>query len=225
MDARKLADRVRRSQGRTAMALGSWCDAYRPVDATNPLIPQNRFMKLPAAFSADNGEFARPVGYGQATWWGLFDAAYTRPGDYLVRPETTPGAADGGVWFVVQQQPLLPVLCVRASRVVGFVRPAATDGTASMGVGSYGGFTVGSATALLSDYPVSVFNGYGGGLDTADLPGDAAPRSWEVLLPAVSGVVLLNGDLMTDDLGRTAVVSSAELTDLGWRLLVKHATT
>jgi hypothetical protein len=30
---------------------------------------------------------------------------------------------------------------------------------------------------------------------------------------------------MSDDLGRNAVVAAAELTDLGWRLSVKQATT
>jgi hypothetical protein len=225
MDAWTLADRVRRAQGRAAMVLGAWCDAYRPSDATDPLQPPNRFMKLQAAFSAQEPDFARPVGYGQAAWWGLFDSAYTRPGDYLVRKESVRGAKDGGVWFIVQQQPLLPALCVRATRVVGFVRPAPTTGASGSGVGSYGGFTLGSATALISDYPASVLNAYGSGLDSTDLPGDVAPRSWEVLLPRVPGVVLLNGDLMTDDLGRTGVVASAELTDLGWRVLAKQTTT
>lgn len=225
MDALKLADRVRRSQGRAAVTLGAWCDAYRPSDITNPLRPQNCFMKLQAAFSAQEPEFARPLGYGQAAWWGLFDSAYTRPGDYLVRKESVPGAADGGVWFIAQQQPLLPVLCVRASRIVGFVRPAPSTSTSSSGVGTYGGFTLANATPLLSDYPASIMNAYGTGLDPTDLPGDAIPRSWEVLLPQVPGVVLLNGDLLTDDLGRTGVVASAELTDLGWRLLVKQTTT
>jgi hypothetical protein len=46
-----------------------------------------------------------------------------------------------------------------------------------------------------------------------------------VLLPAQPDVVLLVADLMTDDLGRNAVVSSAELTNLGWRLSVKQAAT
>lgn len=181
-------------------------------------------MKLQAAFSAAEAEFARPAGYGQASWWGLFDSAYTRPGDYLLRDESVPGAADGGVWFIAQQQPLLPVLCVRAARIVGFVRPAPLE-TTDAAVGSYGGFTFAAATALLADYPASVMNAYGGGLDPTDLPGDAPPRSWEVLLPAVPGLLLLNGDLMTDDLGRTGVVASAELTDLGWRALVKQTTT
>jgi hypothetical protein len=30
---------------------------------------------------------------------------------------------------------------------------------------------------------------------------------------------------LTDDLGRNAVVSAAELTDLGWRITAKQATT
>jgi hypothetical protein len=30
---------------------------------------------------------------------------------------------------------------------------------------------------------------------------------------------------MTDDLGRNAVVASAELTELGWRLAIMQATT
>ena len=220
-----LADRVRRAAGRAAIALGAWCDAYRPMDSTDPLRPRNRYMKLQAAFSSVDGEFAHAVGYGQTGWYGLFDSAYTRPGDYLVRPDSAPAAGDGGTWFVAQQQPLLPALCVRAARVIGFVRPSPSASTSSSGVGSYGGFTVADATPLLSGYPASVTNAYGSGLDPTNLPADAPPRSWEVLLPAVPGVVLLNGDLMTDDLGRTGVVSTAELTDLGWRILVKQTTT
>jgi hypothetical protein len=225
MDALALADRVRRACGRAATMLGAWCDAYRPSDATNPLQPQNRFMKLQAAFSSPGGEFAGPTGYGEAAWWGLFDSAYTRAGDYLVRQESAAGAGDGGIWFIAQQQPLLPVLCVRTPRMVSFMRPAPSTSSSNSGVGSYGGFTLADATVLLSDYPASVISGYGPGLDPTDLPGDAPPRSWQVLLPTAPGLVLLVGDLMSDDLGRRGVVSSAELTDLGWRLLVKQATT
>jgi len=46
-----------------------------------------------------------------------------------------------------------------------------------------------------------------------------------VLLPAPVGVVLAYGDLMSDDLGRSAVITSTELTPLGWRLNAKLATT
>lgn len=225
MHADRLADRVRRSYGRAAIVLGTWCDAYRPSDTADPLRSNNRFMRVQAAFSSPEGDFAHPVGYGQVAWWGVFDSAYTRPGDYLVREQAAPGSANpgGGIWFIAQQQPLLPVLCVHANRMVSFARPTAS--TSSSGVGSYGGFTLADATTLLTGFPASVLNALGLGLDPTDLPADAPPKSWEVLLPGVPGLVLLDGDLMTDDLGRNAVVSSAELSELGWRLLVKQTTT
>ena len=45
------------------------------------------------------------------------------------------------------------------------------------------------------------------------------------MMPAIPDVILRPSDLMADDLGRNAVVSAAELTDLGWRLTVKQVTT
>ena len=52
---------------------------------SEPMAPRNRFLRLRAAFTAPDGRFARPNGYGDALWYGIFDAAYTRPGDYLVQ--------------------------------------------------------------------------------------------------------------------------------------------
>jgi hypothetical protein len=60
---------------------------------------------------------------------------------------------------------------------------------------------------------------------SADLPNDTSVPYWTVLLPVIPDVILLPSDLMTDDLGRSAVVAAAELTDLGWRVTVKQATT
>ena len=111
---------------------------------------------------------------------------------------------------------------MRAARVVSFTRPAALT---NPGVSGYGGYTRADAEPLLSGFPASVLNAGMAGLDPTDLPSDVVPESWQVLLPAVCEPVLRTGDLMRDDLGRTGVVSSAELSDLGWRLLVKQTTT
>jgi hypothetical protein len=46
---------------------------------------------------------------------------------------------------------------------------------------------------------------------------------WLVLLPAVAGVVLREGDLVRDDLGRSGVIAQAELSEPGWRLIVRRA--
>ncbi len=171
-------------------------------------------MRLRAAFVTRDGKFAHPNAYGDAIWYGVFDAAYTRPGDYLVQAD--------GVWFIASQKRLLPVLCVQTNRIVSFWRPAAPSST---GVNTYGGVIAETNTALLTKWPAAVLGVAGRGHSSADLPGDSSIGYWTVLMPFVPGVTLLQSDLMTDDLGRNAVIAAAELSDLGWRVTVRQATT
>jgi hypothetical protein len=214
MDPARLTDRVHRGLNAAARTVGADTDAYRPSGASNPLAPTNRFLRLRAAFTAHDGRFARPNAYGEALWYGIFDAAYTRPGDYLTQAD--------GAWFIAAQQRLLPVLCVKTNRIVSLARPAAP---ASTGVNRYGGTTATTNRPLMTNWPASVLGISGGGRPNADLPSDTSVPRWTVLLPAVPGVVLLPSDLMSDDLGRNAVVRAAELTELGWRVIVNQATT
>jgi hypothetical protein len=214
MDPTLLQDRISRGLGAAARAIGRLTDAYRPSAADDPLARTNRFLRLPAAFSAPDNRFARPNAFGAALWHGVFDAAYTRVGDYLVQGED--------VWFVAAQQKLLPVLCVQANRTISLARPAAP---AAPGANAYGGVTLSAATPLMGNWPASVLGAGGSGRPEADLPSDASVPYWTVLLPAWPGVTLRTGDLVTDDLARTAVVAAAELTPLGWRLSAKQATT
>jgi hypothetical protein len=214
MDPAHLQDRIHWGLNAAARAIGIQTDAYRPAGVSEPLDPTNRFLRLHAAFTAPDGRFARPNGYGEALWHGVFDAAYTRPGDYLVQA--------GATWFVAAQQRLLPVLCVRTNRVVSFVRPAAPMNT---GVNAYGGVTTATNAPLLTNWPANVLGASGGGRPAGDLPSDSSIPYWTVLLPAFPGVILRPSDLMTDELDRNAVVAAAELTELGWRITAKQATT
>ena len=214
MDESCLQDRISWGLNVAARSIGTPTDAYRPSDASEPLRPTNRFLRLRAAFRNVHGGFERPNTYDHPLWTGIFYSSYTRVGDYLVQ--------QSGTWFIAAQQTLMPVLCVRADRIVSFARPAAQ--TAS-GVNTYGGVTAATNTPLLTNWPASVRTASLAGIPSANLPGDSSVSHWTVLLPAQPDVVLLVADLMTDDLGRNAVVSSAELTDLGWRLTVKQAAT
>jgi hypothetical protein len=214
MDPRKLQDRVHRGLNAAARAVGTDTDAYRPSGVSEPLAPRNRFLRLRAAFTSRDGSFAHPVMYGDALWCGIFDAAYTRPGDYLVQGDS--------VWFIAAQQRLLPVMCVLTNRSVSFWRPAAPSAT---GVNTYGGVTTETNEILLTHWPASVLGATGQGRPGTDLPADSSSPYWTVLLPATPDVILLPSDLMTDDLGRNAVVAAAEQTDLGWRITMKQATT
>jgi hypothetical protein len=214
MDAERLQDRIRWGLNVAARTLGVATDVYRPSGVSEPLRPSNRILRMHAAFSAQDGRFSQPDGFGAALWHGLFDAAYTQPGDYLVQ--------DGAVWFIAAQQRLLPVLCVRTTRTLSFSRAGAPTST---GVNSYGGITAVTTTPLLTGWPASVLGASGGGRPDTDLPGDTTVPYWSVLLPAWPGVTLLTADLLTDDLGRNATVAAAELTALGWRVTAKQATT
>ena len=214
MDPDALPDRIYRGLNATARAVGTTTDAYRPSGSSDPLAAENRFLRLHAAFTARDGRFAHPNAYGDALWYGVFDAAYTRPGDYLVQAGTT--------WFIAAQQRLAPVLCVQANRIVSFWRPAAPSNT---GVNTYGGVITETNEALLLNWPASILGAAGRGHPNPDLPSDSSIPYWTVLLPAIPGVILRPSDLLTDDLGRNAVVAAAELTDLGWRITAKQATT
>jgi hypothetical protein len=214
MEPAELQDRVYRGLNAAARAVGAATDAYRPSGFAEPLARKNRFLRLRAAFTARDGKFAHPNAYGDSLWYGIFDAAYTRPGDYLVQADIS--------WFIAAQQRLVPVLCVQTNRVVSFTRPAAPTNT---GVNTYGGVISETNEALLTNWPASLLGVAGRGHPSADLPSDGSVPYWTVLLPAIAGITLLPSDLMQDDLGRNAVVAAAELTSLGWRVTVKQATT
>lgn len=214
MDGRSIQDRVSRGLGTAARHTGLSTDAFRPKGTTDPIAKINRYLRLNAAFSAPDGRFSKPNGYGAALWLGIFDSAYTRPGDYLVQAK--------GIWFIAAQQHLLPPLCVQTNRTLSFSRPEAPR---TVGIADYGGVFRATATPLLSGWPASMLTSSSRTRPTADLPADAETAFWTVLLPAAQGIVLRSSDLVSDDLGRLGVVAAAELTDLGWRLLVKQAGT
>ena len=173
----RLQDRISRGLGAAARALGSTTDAYRPSGVADPLAPKNRYLRLHTAFSATDGKFLRPNAYGAALWEGVFNSAYTRPGDYLVQ--------HSGTWFVAAQQRLLPALCVKVNRVVSFARAAAPT---TNGLNAYGGVTLATATPLLTNWPASVLGVAGSGRPEAGLPADGSISYWTVLLPAFPGV-------------------------------------
>jgi len=144
----------------------------------------------------------------------MLDSAYTRPGDYLVQ--------GGKIWFIASQPRLLPVLCVQTNRVVTFSRPATQD---RIGPGGYAGIQRATLRPLLTDWPASVLAAGAARGAPAHLPADLPAAHWAVLLPAWPGICLQPGDRMTDDLNRAAIVTSAELSDLGWRLSVREASS
>ena len=222
MQVHLLKDRISRGNGSAARAIGDWCDVYRPRGTADPLNGRNHVLRLRAAFLPQDGRIKAPVSYGHVTWQGLFDTAYTLPGDYIVRRVSRPGTDDAAVWFVAAQQTLLPPLCVRTSALVTVVRTQASTITGAAGYGGGGALT---SVSVLTGWPASVAHSSGTGLNPLDLPASVVPGSWEVLLPNIADLVVRTNDRISDEMGRSAIVTAAERSSLGWRVIAKEIAT
>lgn len=215
MDAATLQSRIYTGYAKAAARVGYSADQYRPASASNPIAAGNKLRSLPASFNAENMGFSRPNKHGKATWYGLFDGTLTQVGDYLVNEQD-------GTFFIAAQQTALPILLVNCNRTINVLRPQQQTGLGAVG---YGGDTDANETALMTAWPASVLQGTKGEKGEVSLPGDTRSPWWAILLPAVAGVTLRTSDIVTDDLSRRYVISSAELTDLGWRITAQQAQT
>ena len=79
-----LQDRLQRGLGVAARQIGSVHEVMRPRRNGPPLARANRVLRLHASFNAEDQSYRKPQTYGRPLWWGVFDSAGTRSGDYLV---------------------------------------------------------------------------------------------------------------------------------------------
>ena len=209
MEGGRLQNLINKGMGVGARRVGTPFIVYRPATSSVPLAPRNRVTQLYCAFNAQDEQFRRASGYGDALWWGVFDGLYTRPGDYLVGCDPR---GDPVVYFVAAQRPLLPAQCVRTNRVVRVLRPPPPA------QGGYGGFVAKSAVPVIEGWPASMLSQ--GARAPGSLP-ESKFANWVALLPRLPADVSV-GDVVTDDEGKTFLVTSAEESDMGWRITARH---
>ena len=214
MDGPTAQARVYRGYAIAAGKIGVNHVQYRPLSALNPITVGNQLATLPVSFNAEDFTYKRPNKYGKPAWFAIVDGTKTAVGDYLVGPS--------GTFFIAAQQPLLPILAVECNRTVNVLRTQQETGVGALG---YGGDTDANETLLMQQWPASVLQGTKGEKNDASLPGDTRSPWWSILLPAFPGITLRSSDIITDDLARRYAISSAELTDLGWRLTAMQAQT
>jgi hypothetical protein len=216
MNAAQLQDCLHRAAGRSAAIAGETCDLFRPTDPMHPLSPTNRILRLHAVFLPIGGGLRRPVQQNQLVWEGLFDAAYTRPGDILRR------ARDGAVFYIAAQQPLLPVLCVHALRIITITRPSTAN---VAGLNLYGGAIAATQTTIAEGWPSAITSLATQGTGQAGLAAELATGTWQIQLPTSLKLQLRTTDRISDDQGRIGIIASAETSDLGTTLIVRQAST
>jgi hypothetical protein len=204
MNAAKLTDKINTGYGKAADRIGKETCIYRPLSAFDLMMAM--VGDILASFT-QNMEYSKFNKYGNSIWTGIFNANLTEHGDYLV--------SEDGTWFIAAQQTHLPILMVQCNRKVDVLRVTQSD---SYGALEYSGNTPAATTPLMQGWPASVLQGTKGDKNPAGLPGDERIPWWVILLPVFSDIILKNGDVIKDDLGNTYIVSSPELTDLGWRI-------
>ncbi len=214
MDGPTIQSKLYAGYAKAARVIGTTYHHYRPNSASNPISVSTQMQDLPVSLNADDPTYARPNVYGKATWYGIMDGAQMAVGDYIVGIE--------GTLFVAALQQLLPIFMVACNTTISIYRPHQETGVGAQG---YGGNTVASETPLMTAWPASMLQGTKGEKNEVQLPGDVRSPWWLILVPAFPGVTLKSGDIIIDNLGRRSVISSPELTDLGWRITAMQATT
>lgn len=215
MDGVTLQQRVYYGYAQAAQRLGLPFSQYRPLTASNAIAAPNLLQTLQASFNAQDFKYGKPNGYGKPAWYCLADGRVLAVGDYLT--------GNGSTHFIAAMQPLLPILAVECNRVVTVYRPQQQPGVGAVG---YGGNTAANETAIITAFPASVLQGTKGENGDVKLPGDVRNAWWSILLPNIPGAVYLRSDdVIVDEFARRYTVSSAEQTDLGWRLTALESET
>jgi len=210
MDGTKLQAKIYIGYGKAAKRIGFDYQQFRATSASNPL-SSAALQTLPASFTT-KFTYSAPNKYGEATWLGLFDARQFAVGDYLVGQQ--------GTFFIAAMQDTLPIYCVQTNRVVSVLRDHQDQ---SVGLGAYSGGTKDSEAPLMTGWPASILQGTKGEGNETKLPLDVRTPWWAVLMPTYLGIILRTSDVIRDELGRKYIISSAELTDMGWRCTAMQA--
>lgn len=195
--------------------LGSPYKQYRPSGANNPLGPDNLLATISGWITADKaGKGNTAANYAKPVWFGMFDPTQTQVGDYLVGPL--------GTFFIASQNVPQPFQVVLCNHLVSITQPAIQT---SFGAQPYGGDIVGTEIPLAAEWPCSMLQGTKGEQGTSRLPGDVK-QPWDIiLLPPIPGVNLRNNFIATDETSQRHIMSSTELSALGWRITAALATT
>lgn len=216
IDGTLIQARVNKGYAIAAAKTGLLHEHYRPTDPAPPLRLLNRVGVLPATFDAKPSyNFRIPALHKDAMRYALVDGDKVRPGDYLVGP--------AGTFFIAAQPPLQPVVCVECNAVLTLRRLVVPAG---FGAIANRGEVAGGEDAIFSAWPGSLRYASRGRGDTVELPGDAPPPWFAVLLPAVPGAEPPRaGDILADEQGRRYAVTWCEVSSLGWRMEAQHQVT
>ena len=201
MDGSVLKDKVSRGMGRAAIKLGSPFSVFRPTGSSQPCSTRNRVIRLSAHMSIGGKASISPGSADLLFWQGVFDTSYTQEGDYLV--------GEGKTFFIAFQPDNQPAQCVLTNRVISITRELVTD------LGGYAGLSASTASLVLSSWPASLLRSAGHA--STGTKASTELGSFLLLLPEIP-INPEPGDVISDDLSQTYVVTGAQHSMLGWSI-------
>lgn len=220
MDATTLQARINSGMGKAAARLGYTFQTYRPLSAGPAVAPANLLgAPINAEFTVNQStyNFGKAGAHKDDLWLGIFDRTSSRVGDYLYN-------ATHGTYYIAAMQDHLPTLCVKCTSVLSVVRPF---GSPVLGVGGYSGAVPATETAVITNWPGALSLEARGRSTGANLPMDEQNPFFIAYLPFFAGTDIRPSDIMTDNSApvRRYIVAASELSPLGWRMMVQHATS
>jgi len=164
---------------------------------------------------------------------GIYDVAATatcsispglKPFDYLVLNDPTfPNYFDQSIFYVTNIFPLVPMSAQLCNRIITIRRANGT--TKGFNPNYYSGFDKNNTTILYQNCPASMLENSRGEMPPTKLPIDVKQPYFRVFLPYLGGVDIRIGDFLEDQENEGFFITSAELTDQGWRLIAMTAGT
>jgi hypothetical protein len=196
MDGDKLQNKVYAGYAKAAKRIGLMHNIYRPAGTDNPITASTLIDSTYAHFTP-SGNYTQFNSYGNSTWQAMLDGNKVSVGDYLV--------GEPGTFFIASKQKILPIMAVSCNRTVSL--------------------TQGGVSAVAINWPASVLkDAVRGDITIEEIPGNPANPSWMMLMPEVNGITPEVADLVSDELLRVYLIDSAEISDLGWRIVMKQSS-
>lgn len=212
MDGATLQAKAYYGYAKSAQYIGTAFAQYRPTAADNPTTGTPINPSLLASFNAKDMKYGKAQDFAKATWYCLADGTQLQVFDYLVGERT---------FYIAAMQPLLPILAVECNRTVNVMQPQ-IQGPNVGGITDYEGTDKANETAMMVGWPASILTGTKGEKGEVSLPGDVRNPWWKILIPFFPGVTIRAGWIIEDDLNRRHIISSAELTELGWNIVAQQ---
>lgn len=212
-DAAYVQDKIYYGYSQAAKRLGLQFDVYRSVTPVDPIVPVNLVANVFSSFNV-SWSYMKANKYGNAVYQACVDGRVIQLYDYLV--------GNGQIWFIASwktTQIILPILAINCNHTVKIER-AAQDVTPDSD--QYSGYNAVQPEILAAGLPCSILFSNKGTRNPEKLPTDTNLGFWTVLLPNLGGVVYKNRDIITDETNARYSVTTAELTDLGWRIAAQQ---